>query len=77
MVKRVYFNSLDHFSKVSNMDNRVLYTISNKWIMRHDEYYGNSYALYNIETRKLARLTASLYTVTTQHPYRKLLVNKA
>ena len=48
MVKRVYFNSLDHFSKVSNMDNRVLYTISNKWIMRHDEYYGNSYALYNI-----------------------------
>lgn len=31
--------------------------------MRHDEYYGNSYALYNIETRKLARLTASLYTL--------------
>ena len=45
------------------MDNRALYTISNKWIMRHDEYYGNSYALYNIETRKLARLTASLYTL--------------
>lgn len=31
--------------------------------MRHDEYYGNSYALYNIETRKLARLTAPLYTL--------------
>lgn len=45
------------------MDNRALYTISNKWIMRHDEYYGNLYALYNIETRKLARLTASLYTL--------------
>ncbi len=38
--------------------------------MRHDEYYGNSYALYNIETRKLARLTASLYTLfsSTQMP---------
>lgn len=29
--------------------------------MRHDAFYGNTYALYNIETRKLARLTPPLY----------------
>lgn len=29
--------------------------------MRHDAFYGDTYALYNIETRKLARLTAPLY----------------
>ena len=43
------------------MVNKALYTISNKWIMRHDAFYGDTYALYNIETRKLARLTAPLY----------------
>ena len=43
------------------MVNKALYTIPNKWIMRHDAFYGDTYALYNIETRKLARLTAPLY----------------
>ena len=43
------------------MVNKALCTISNKWIMRHDAFYGDTYALYNIETRKLARLTAPLY----------------
>lgn len=45
------------------MVNKIFYAISSKWIMRHDVLYYNTYALYNIETRQLIRLTPSLYTL--------------
>ena len=41
-------------------DNRN-YTISNKWIMRHDPYYFDTYSLYNIETRTLVKITPALF----------------
>lgn len=49
--------------KTRTMVNRILHTISSKWIMRHDVLYYNTYALYNIETRQLIRITPSLYTL--------------
>ncbi len=47
-------------------------TVSPRWILRHDEHYGDQHCLYNIDDKRLIYLNKGLYSIIKLFYYRAI-----